>query len=598
MRYLLLILLLPVVALARLSDVDRAFIEHDNLLENPSFVHGKAAWAVSTGSFSITGSGRDASATWDAGASGETLCSSLVPVPARLDRNNGYWSVSVQDGTASTLKAYVYDGSAVVGGEVTLTSSAGSFPSKSSGNFIFPSSGSVQLCIESQADEPSVGIYNAYLGDASNLTHVSQASFIGSAYIATTAGCVPTVTSTSLAAMTDTDCPGPTVEDNPGPGVIQTTDADGPIFTINDLPPGRYRVAFSGGHSLGAAVGSALAISDGTDIKGTIGTSTSTTRSPFSIEAQYSYSTTGNRTFQVFGSSGSSTQNILIDGANNTLQFSIYRYPLTSELALKADQTNRPWVAFTPTFTGFGTVANVSAYHKRQGEDMLVRVNWDCGTSTGTEARISLAGSYVSKSAIDTLEVAGYAQRSAASTVQYAPLIEPSVAYITMSRQGSAAGVTKADGDDICASGNTMSFTARIPIEGWRETMDAPLIKGSMVNGGDGVVKKFTVSFGGATEGTNNCTSDPCTIYRQSGGITSVTRPSGGNYTVTVPSGSCSTKLICIGKAYSIGSSFCAVTKTALVSSLTADTVSVHDLASPTIRDAWVDLECSCTAVE
>lgn len=172
MRYLFLVLILfsSVQVFSRLNDVDRAFIQHDNLLENPSFVHGKAGWSVSTGSFSITGSGRDANATWDAGASGETLCSDLVTVPARLDRNNGYWSISMQSGTASTFKAYAYDGTNVLGAEVDVTSSNGSFPVVTSGNFIFPSSGSIQLCIESQADEPSVGIYNAYLGDAANLT--------------------------------------------------------------------------------------------------------------------------------------------------------------------------------------------------------------------------------------------------------------------------------------------------------------------------------------------------------------------------------------------------------------------------------------------
>ena len=115
-------------------------------------------------------------------------------------------------------------------------------------NFIFSFLCTVRIRITSNADEPLIAIDDCYVGPAEgfNVRSVSQAQFIGNAYFATTANCLFGATSTSLVILTDADCPGPTVESNPGPGTIQTTDVDAATVTVNNLPPGRYEVIFTG----------------------------------------------------------------------------------------------------------------------------------------------------------------------------------------------------------------------------------------------------------------------------------------------------------------------------------------------------------------
>lgn len=55
------------------------------------------------------------------------------------------------------------------------------------------------------------------------------------------------------------------------------------------------------------------------------------------------------------------------------------------------------------------------------------------------------------------------------------------------------------------------------------------------------------VTFGGATEGTNTCSSSPCTIYRSSGGTSSVTRTGTGAYEINFVSGTFSALPTCTG---------------------------------------------------
>ena len=236
----LLILIMALPASARLYDTDKQFIEHENVLANPSYVYGKAGWSVSTGSFSVSGSGLDAAATWDAGAASETFCSDAVAVPNRLKGKNGYFYINMEvDSGTATHTVYAYDGSNVLGAEVDVTSST--TPVRTAGNFIFPTSGNVQLCIESQADEPSIDIYNTYLGDAANLTEVKDNVF-GSAFYPATASCQWVTSSGTYASFSaDSDCPTPDVAGNAAAPATKI-----PAITLTDLPAGTYEVSAYG----------------------------------------------------------------------------------------------------------------------------------------------------------------------------------------------------------------------------------------------------------------------------------------------------------------------------------------------------------------
>jgi hypothetical protein len=133
-----------------------------------------------------------------------------------------------------------------------------------------------------------------------------------------------------------------------------------------------------------------------------------------------------------------------------------------------------PWVSYTPTFTGFGTATNVQIYSRRVGDTLEIRGRFQSGTSTATEARMTLgfngANSNITSSTtkISSIQCAGMGVVSITNAAQYACLIESNVGYITFSNQASgAAGLTKKNGNTFLASGTAFSFTASIPVDSW-----------------------------------------------------------------------------------------------------------------------------------
>jgi hypothetical protein len=126
--------------------------------------------------------------------------------------------------------------------------------------------------------------------------------------------------------------------------------------------------------------------------------------------------------------------------------------------------------AYTPIFTGFGTVTNVAFYKKRLGDLLLIEGKFTSGTTTATEARISLPSGLTSAGTdiIPSIRKAGTFIQSIPSASQLVALIEPSVTYLTFGLQdASNAGLTKKNGDDMFSSSTDFSFSALVPIEGW-----------------------------------------------------------------------------------------------------------------------------------
>ena len=277
-----------------------------------------------------------------------------------------------------------------------------------------------------------------------------------------------------------------------------------------------------------------------------------------------------------------SASNVIQGDGTQSETFAMLEEFTTSD-GFSTNQTNRPWTAYTPTFTGFGTVSNVESYWKRQGEDMLLRINFTCGTPTTTEARVSLPGSYTSSSAIDSIELAGEGRRGAVASNQYGILIEPSVSYVTFSIQGSASnGTQKKNGDDICASGNAMIYTARVPIEGWDETMNAPLIKNSVVNSSDGVT---------STEAAHiNCDASSAVLSQHGSWVSSVGNVASGACAVTITTGIFSSTPYCW--AIMNDSGFAATNYSLVVIPASSTSVSFDCYAGGDCTDFDVSLFC------
>lgn len=128
------------------------------------------------------------------------------------------------------------------------------------------------------------------------------------------------------------------------------------------------------------------------------------------------------------------------------------------------------WTAYTPTFTGFGTVTNDEFYYRRVGDSVEIAGAWTNGTCTATEARISLPSGMTSADTtkITSIRLCGMRVKTTAVAEQSNVLIEPSVTYMTFSRQHTSdGGLTKKNGDDIFTNSEKNALFATVPIAGW-----------------------------------------------------------------------------------------------------------------------------------
>lgn len=143
--------------------------------------------------------------------------------------------------------------------------------------------------------------------------------------------------------------------------------------------------------------------------------------------------------------------------------------------APSAAVTITEWVAYTPTFTGFGaTPSSIQVVSRRVGDSLEISGRFTSDTPTGVEGRISLGfngtnGNVTSAGTgkIPAIKIAdGFIKTSASSSPYDMPcLIEPSVGYITFSNQGAGA-LNKRNASDIFTA-VALTFFARVPINGW-----------------------------------------------------------------------------------------------------------------------------------
>lgn len=132
--------------------------------------------------------------------------------------------------------------------------------------------------------------------------------------------------------------------------------------------------------------------------------------------------------------------------------------------------TSTGWTSYTPTFTGFGTASAITAYWRRLGDTLEIRGVFTSGTSTATEARISLPSGVTSSSNIATLEIAGQFDTSifSATNFGYETLMQPSVTYINIGQRDSlTSSFAKSNGSTVASNGTTVAFTATVPVQGW-----------------------------------------------------------------------------------------------------------------------------------
>lgn len=130
-------------------------------------------------------------------------------------------------------------------------------------------------------------------------------------------------------------------------------------------------------------------------------------------------------------------------------------------------------VAYTPTITGFGTVASVNFKSWRVGKHLYVDGTFTTGTPTAVEGQITLGygggnANVTSASTLPTLSLAGTGHRDTAGADEQTILIEPSKTYFTTGIQSAGiAGIAKSNGSSVMGIGQKLSFNAKVEIEGW-----------------------------------------------------------------------------------------------------------------------------------
>lgn len=130
-------------------------------------------------------------------------------------------------------------------------------------------------------------------------------------------------------------------------------------------------------------------------------------------------------------------------------------------------------LAYTPTYTGFGTVTTDTAFWKRVGSGIQLSFTFTTGTSTSVTAKISLPTGLVMDTAkISTRTILGPGVVGSASTPHPTPTIDTSETGVIKFIDSNAAGAQFAFVTNAAAlfgTGNDVSVSCAyaIPISGW-----------------------------------------------------------------------------------------------------------------------------------
>lgn len=171
------------------------------------------------------------------------------------------------------------------------------------------------------------------------------------------------------------------------------------------------------------------------------------------------------------------TSSQTIDGTTTTTINTQYE-----EISVASDGSNwqvlnrtypKTWVAYTPTFTGFGTVGSSSFFSRRVGDSIEVHGTFTAGTTTATIVAITIGyGGTSANVTVDTAKGNGstlagsYFVNNSGATNQAILTPASNLTTFSMGTQG-AAPLTPANANSIISSGQRIDLYALFPIVGW-----------------------------------------------------------------------------------------------------------------------------------
>jgi hypothetical protein len=307
-------------------------------------------------------------------------------------------------------------------------------------------------------------------------------------------------------------------------GVLTSQTGSG-IYSYNSVT-GIYTVAQTGLFNLGFSLSPSTAASIGAGIVvngSTVSYDVSVASANFPANSAWSGIIQTGGTFYFFNGSlnASNSQNISVSAQAVTTTPVTTTDLVPAKAVLGNTAIDIPnitaWQGYTPTFQGFGTPTNVEMEWRQVGENVEIRGRFDVGTLSGVEARVGLpAGlSSAGTSLIPSLTVAGDGATDYFSSLFYRVqvLMEPSVSYVTFSRQTSTSStLTKINATELAtATGQTISLKASIPCAGLSATQEVVVsgTQSALVEEGDSNFKgKGFVGQGTTNTGIVRLSSD------------------------------------------------------------------------------------------
>lgn len=522
----------------------RNYVKNPTCRRNVSDITASSVAAVKNTSSALDGI---SDCTWNPTASTQTLKWQVKTWAKGLKGRNCEARI-LYSGDASLVKAYINQNSSKITSDLTLINSG---TNSSVGSINFPcgdASVATEVVLESTGDAANVS-YAVYTGEATNIGTVAQAKYLGSLTYAGTASCAWSAASASFVNFAaDTDCPAPTVT-----GSITATGTKIPGFVVPGFGSGTLRVVAKGTFfNNGSGQLCYWRFSDGTNATTSQvvgGSSTSTYVG--SLEGSFSYSSPQSSLTVQIQVGQASAGTCIVDASTTTLSnlsFDVYHVPDQSQQAIRMDQSNYDWTAYTPTISGFGSTTSAVFYHRRVGSNLQVKGSFVTGSVAGTTASVTLPGSLIldtnkiplnTTTANPAFAVGQYNfsdQSNAVGSMVVATSTSTSLVYFA-EIYASASNLRASTGSGVSGNTDQGSIFFEVPISGWTENQNAPLLAGGVTSSATGMERIERVQFSGGTFWTDNCSSSPCTMNSNTPGITAVTRAAAGRYDVTFAAG-------------------------------------------------------------
>ena len=126
-------------------------------------------------------------------------------------------------------------------------------------------------------------------------------------------------------------------------------------------------------------------------------------------------------------------------------------------------------VAWTPTFTGFGSVTGITARWWRVGSIMHGEVRFVAGTPSADTASFTLPNSLQTASTYPTVAHVGTGSNASdANTITVVAEASKNVIYVGCVNSAiGKPGLAKRNGNSIIGIGDSMSFQFAVQISGW-----------------------------------------------------------------------------------------------------------------------------------